>query len=357
VSGSDLATTFRRLIRTHGPMPVSRFMGESNARYYATRDPLGAPGASLGGDFVTAPEISQMFGELAGLWLADLWDRAGRPGDACYAELGPGRGTLAKDALRAMARAGLKPPVHLVEGSPALRAIQAKAVPGAAFHEDATTLPDAGPLLLIGNEFLDALPIRQLVRTESGWRERMVALDGENFVFVAGPQPMAAPVPAALADAEPGTIVETGPAAAAITGELAQRLVRQGGAALVIDYGHLEPRTGSTLQAVRAHRHIDALAMPGEADLTAHVDFAPLAGLARTAGCTVHTATQGDWLRAMGIDVRAAALARATPAAARDVAAARDRLVSDGQMGQLFKVMAIVAPGWPPPSGFAPTER
>ncbi len=345
--GSGLAAAFRRLIRTHGPMPVARFMGESNARYYAARDPLGTAG-----DFVTAPEISQMFGELAGLWLADLWDRAGRPDDVVYAELGPGRGTLAGDALRASARVGLSPEVHLVEGSPALRAIQAKALPQAIFHDDAASLPEDGPLVLVANEFLDALPIRQLVRTEAGWRERMVALDGDNFVFIAGLQPMDAAVPAMFADTPTETIVETCPGAAAVVGEIAQRLANQGGAALFVDYGNLNPRTGSTLQAVRAHRKIDPLAEPGEADLTAHVDFATLADLARAGGCDVHTTTQGDWLRAMGIAVRAAALAHATPHAAADIAAACERLTSADQMGDLFKVMALTAAGWPAPAGF-----
>jgi len=180
-------------------------MGESNAHYYATRDPLGAPNAAGGGDFVTAPEISQMFGELVGLWLADIWTRAGTPENAIYCELGPGRGTLAVDALRSMARFGFTPQVHFVEGSPTLRALQAKAVPGAQFHDDVSTLPEDSPLLLVANEFFDALPVRQLVRTDAGWRERMVGLDGEErFVFVAGDQPMDSAVPANLADAQTG---------------------------------------------------------------------------------------------------------------------------------------------------------
>lgn len=349
-----LADSFRRLIASFGPVPVARFMGESNAHYYATRDPLGAPGKPAGGDFITAPEISQMFGELAGLWLADMWDRAGRPRDAVYAELGPGRGTLARDALRAMAGARLRPAVHLVEGSPELRALQSAALPGAIFHDDAAGLPESAPPLLLANEFLDALPIRQLVRTEAGWRERMIGLEDDCFVFVAGPQPMDQVVPAGLTDCPAGTIIETNPGAAAVVGEIAQRLVNQGGAALFIDYGHLEPRTGSTLQAVKAHRMVDPLAMPGEADLTAHVDFAILADIATKAGCRVQAATQGAWLEAMGIGMRAKALGRAAPTRAAEIAAARDRLTAPGQMGELFKVMAITAPGWPEGAGFAP---
>lgn len=349
----DLAARFRRLIADVGPISVTRFMGESNARYYATRDPLGAPRGLRGGDFVTAPEISQMFGELAGLWLAELWARAGRPAGAIYAELGPGRGTLAKDALRAMAGAGLRPEAHLIEGSPALRAIQAGALPDAVFHDDAGRLPEDRPLLILANEFLDALPIRQLVRTEAGWRERMVATEGEGFGFVASLQAVDFTPPGSHADSPVGAIVEINPGAAAVVEEIARRLASQGGAALIFDYGHLAPRMGSTLQAVRAHRRVDPLAAPGEADLTAHVDFAALAEIATAAGCKVRTATQGAWLEAMGIDLRAEALARAAPKRADEIQVSKNRLVSPQQMGKLFKVMAITGPPWPAGVGFS----
>ena len=172
---SDLAATFRRLIRATGPISLAQFMGEANAHYYSTREPFGA-----GGDFITAPDVSQMFGELVGLWLADIWTRAKAPLPVHYVELGPGRGTLAKDALRAMKQAGLQPQVHLVEGSAALREVQRAAVPGAQFHNDPSTLPDDAPWLLIANEFLDALPVRQLVRLEAGWREVMVGCDARG---------------------------------------------------------------------------------------------------------------------------------------------------------------------------------
>jgi NADH dehydrogenase [ubiquinone] 1 alpha subcomplex assembly factor 7 len=352
VSG-DLAARFRRLIADVGPISVTRFMGESNAQYYATRDPLGTSRGSRGGDFVTAPEISQMFGELTGLWLAALWDRAGRPADAIYAELGPGRGTLAKDALRAMAGAGLRPEAHFVEGSPALRAIQAEALPSAIFHADAGSLPEHAPLLILANEFLDALPVRQLVRTEAGWRERMVAINGDGFAFVAGFQPLEYAPPSELSDSPVGAIVEINPGAAAVVEEIARRLASQGGAALIFDYGHLAPRTGSTLQAVRAHRKVDPLAAPGEADLTAHVDFTALAEIATAAGCNVCTAPQGAWLEAMGIDLRAEALARAAPERADEIQVSKNRLVSPEQMGKLFKVMAITGPSWPAGVGFS----
>ncbi|MGI8942957.1 MAG: class I SAM-dependent methyltransferase [Qipengyuania sp.] len=343
----NLATRFRRLIRIDGPMPVARFMGESNSLYYASRDPMGASG-----DFVTAPEISQMFGEIIGLWLADVWQRAGAPGDAAYVELGPGRGTLTQDALRAMAQHGLEPEVYLVEGSPALREAQARAVPQARFPDDVASLPEHRPLMLVANEFLDALPIRQLVKTQSGWRERMVGLDGDSFVFVAGANPMDGAVPERFADCADGTVIETCPGAAALVEDVAMRLANQGGAALFIDYGRLEARSGSTLQAVRAHKKVDALVMPGEADLTAHVDFEMLAAIAGQSGLTVQIATQGEWLGAMGIGLRAQALSRSQPARRNEIAAAHDRLVSPEEMGELFKVMGLTGGGWPPGAGF-----
>lgn len=352
-ASADLGESFRRLIRSHGPMPVARYMGESNARYYAGRDPLGAAG-----DFTTAPEISQMFGEMVGLWLADIWVRAGRPADAIYVELGPGRGTLAKDALRAMASQGLRPEVHLVEGSPALREIQSGMLGGAQFHDSIDTLPDDRPLLLAANEFLDALPVRQLVMTERGWRERMVALDeNEGFVFAAGPNPMDDAVPPARRAAEPGTIIETCPAAAALVEVLCVRIERQGGAALFVDYGHLKPQDGSTLQAVRAQTKVGVFDTPGDMDLTTLVDFATLVEIARRSGVAYATATQGNWLTAMGIGLRARALVTRSPDRSEDIQAAHDRLVGADAMGTLFKVMALSSRDWPRGAGFDEGER
>lgn len=343
-----LSAIFKRLIANTGPISVQYFMGESNARYYAARDPLGDAG-----DFVTAPEISQMFGELVGLWLADMWLRAGSPQPVHYVELGPGRGTLARDALRAAKRFGLEPTVHFVEGSPELKSLQLAAVPDARWHNDVSTIPVTGPILLVANEFLDALPIRQLVKTAQGWRERMVAVQDDAFVGVAGDRPMDAAIPADLRDAEPGTLIETCPAAAAVVYEVAGRLAMQGGAALFIDYGSDIPRTGSTLQAVRAHRKVEALAHPGEADITAHVDFATLANVAQSRDCRwLGTVGQGHWLNALGIDARAASLAQASPQQSDAIAVAKDRLTGADQMGDLFKVMGLAAPGWPEGAGF-----
>ena len=349
MSEGSLADSFRRLIAATGPISLAQFMGESNARYYAGKDPLGAEG-----DFITAPEISQMFGELIGLWLADLWLRAGRPAPVLYVELGPGRGTLARDALRAMKRHGLEPQVHLVEGSPELRALQREAVPQAEFHDDLAGAPQDAPLLLVANEFLDALPVRQLVMTAAGWREMMVATDETGrFMPMAGDRPMDAAVPAARRAADVGTVLETCPAAAATVFEAAGRLAQQGGAALFIDYGHAEPRTGSTLQAIAGHRKVDPFALPGEADLTAHVDFAALADVARSRGARwLGTVPQGAWLRALGIEARAEALADFAPQHRDALMRAKERLIGDGQMGLLFKVMGLAAPEWPDGVGF-----
>lgn len=344
----SLAALFRRLIANTGPISLMQYMGEANARYYASRDPLGS-----GGDFVTAPEISQMFGELIGLWLADMWNNAGRPEGVHYVELGPGRGTLASDALRVMTRFGLEPQVHLVETSPELKNLQRAKLPQAQWHHDLSTVPQHGAILLVANEFLDALPVRQLVKTANGWRERMVVPDGERFMCIAGDRPMDAAVPEARREAEPGTLIETCPGAAAIVDEVAGRLTAQGGAALFIDYGYDTVRYGSTLQAVRAHQKVDPFLDPGEADLTALVDFATLVPIAEERGCRwLGTAAQGSWLQGLGIDTRAAALARSAPDQTEAIETARHRLVSAEQMGALFKVMGLAAPDWPGGAGF-----
>ncbi len=344
-----IADRLARLIDNTGPISVAHYMAEANAHYYASRDPLGAAG-----DFTTAPEISQMFGELVGLCLADIWARAGSPAQIAYVELGPGRGTLAADALRAMGAAGLRPPVHFVETSPVLRQAQAERVPNAHWHDDAGTLPADRPLLIVANEFFDALPVRQLVATESGWHERLVTHENGRFRPVAGPRIGTEPIPANLRAAVPGTVLETSPASAAIARQLAQLVAASGGAALIIDYGHAETAHGETLQAVVRHDYADPWINPGEQDLTAHVDFQALGEAARAEGVRVlGPAKQGDWLRSIGIAERAAALARYSPGRAEEIAVARDRLVAADQMGTLFKVMVLVAPGWPDPAGFA----
>jgi SAM-dependent MidA family methyltransferase len=306
-----------------------------------TRDPFGARG-----DFITAPEVSQMFGELLGLWVAAVWQTMRSPAEIMLVELGPGRGTLMADALRAANalpefRAALH--VHLVETSAALVARQetllAEAGVPIAWHQRVEELPD-GPLIVIANEFVDALPIDQLVCAEKGWHERRVGLrDGH---LVSGLDPVALP---GLPPGEVGAVMERRDVAPLKT--VAKRLVAHGGAALVVDYGYLEPSFGDTLQALQNHRPVDLLETPGEADLTAHVDFAALAGAVAAAGARIHgPITQGEFLRRLGIEARAARLRQGKDDSARtEVDAALARLTAPAPgMGELFKVLAFSAP-------------
>jgi NADH dehydrogenase [ubiquinone] 1 alpha subcomplex assembly factor 7 len=324
---TPLERALRERIAAEGPITVEAYMEACNSYYYATRDPLGAQG-----DFTTAPEISQMFGEMVGVALADCWSRAGAPAGAIYAELGPGRGTLAADALRGMRAGGFAGEVHFIETSPVLRDLQKQAVAEAHSHDRIDDLP-AKPLLLVANEFLDALPVRQHV-------------DGiERKVIVAA---------GGLAFDRDGSIVETSPAREQAVHSVAGHLVKHGGAAIFIDYGHERSGRGDTLQAVRKHRFAPVLADPGEQDLTSHVDFEAVVRAAREAGATVTPlAPQCDWLRRLGIEARAAALSRSNPDRADDIHAALHRLTTGDAMGELFKILAIHSPDWPAPAGFA----
>jgi NADH dehydrogenase [ubiquinone] 1 alpha subcomplex assembly factor 7 len=333
-----------------GAISLHDYMALANAHYYAGRDPLGRAG-----DFITAPEISQMFGEMIGLWLGDIVQRADAGESPAYVELGPGRGTLAADALRALARAGCRPPVHLVETSPALRAAQGKAVPGACFHDVIDSLPEDRPLLIVANEFFDALPIRQYLRTDAGWRERVVVNDRveRRYRFLPDLGGEAGDViPPALRDAPQGAIVETCPSAVAIMQALAERIARQGGVMIAIDYGYAGPVTGDSFQAVQAHRFADPFVEPGARDLTAHVDFTALAQAARAGGAVASPMTgQGTFLIRLGIGARAEALAQRNPDAREGLMSGMRRLTDEAAMGRLFKVMAFRHPGWPEPEG------
>ena len=324
---TPLERALRERIAAEGPISVEAFMQACNDYYYATRDPLGERG-----DFTTAPEVSQMFGEMIGGALADCWKRVGSPTDVIYVELGPGRGTLASDALRVMRTADFAGEVHFVETSPVLLQMQKASVPEAHWHKSIDDLP-AKPLLLVANEFLDALPICQHV----GAAERRITVAAGGLAF----------------DRD-GEIVETSPARDEAVGSIATCLAAKGGAALFIDYGHERSAPGHTLQAVRGHRFSPILAYPGEQDLTSHVNFEALVNAARDAGASVTPlVSQGEWLIRLGIEARAQALSRANPDRAGEVQSALERLTGREQMGQLFKVLAIHAPDWPAPAGFA----
>jgi SAM-dependent MidA family methyltransferase len=322
---------------------LDRFMARANAAYYASRDPFA--------DFTTAPEITQVFGELLGLWAAVTWQAMGAPVPVILAEAGPGRGTLMADALRAIAqRAGefrraLR--LHLVEVSPRLRAVAAGRLPEAAWHERVEDLPP-GPLLLVANEFLDALPVRQFVRRGEGWRERFVQQG--RFVEV----PMQAGTREAGASPCEGEVIECCEPALALAGYLGARLAGSGGAALFLDYGPAHSAPGDSLQALRDGRPADPLAAPGTADLTAHVDFAAFGAAARAAGAAAYgPVPQGPFLVRLGLYQRTGQLARANPARALALTTAAQRLAEPDQMGRLFKAVALCHPGLPPPAGFA----
>lgn len=343
---SALLDLIRAEIAATGPMRVDRYMAlcltHPSHGYYTTRDPLGARG-----DFITAPEVSQMFGELIGLWLVDLWQRSGA-GPFHLVELGPGRGTLMADALRAAGGApgfAAAVRVHFVEISPVLRAEQSARVPQATHHESIASLPDDAPLFIIANEFFDALPVRHwLLRpgAPEGLQERLIGLDGDRLVW------HPAQVPAGT------VIVEQCPAADAIAQDLATRIAAQGGALLAIDYGYDRPGVGTTLQALAGHTHVDPLTQPGDADLTAHVNFRALGAALARGGLARHgPVSQGQFLRALGLDVRAATLVRANADATDSIMAATRRLADPDQMGDLFKVLAATAQSTPTPAGFA----
>ena len=349
-----LLDIIRAQIRADGPMTVADYMalclGHPRHGYYTTRDPLGAAG-----DFTTAPEISQMFGEMIGLWLARVWADAGRPAPFRLVELGPGRGTCMADALRAARVApgfAEAADLWLVETSPVLRAAQAKRLAdthgGAQSVARLEEVPE-GPCLLVANEFLDALPVRQFIASAEGWREKLVGLGPEGLVWGLSPA-----IPG-NSDAPEGAWREDSALAEAITGQIAARIARDGGAALLIDYGYraADRPPGFTLQALRRHAPADPLAAPGHADLTWLIDFDRLAaGLAPLATAI---APQGAFLGRLGIGARAARLAAARPDEAETIADALERLTAADQMGTLFKALAAWPEGHPAPPGFEET--
>ena len=359
---SALKSILLQEIATHGPMSLATYMQRAltdpQHGYYMQRRPFGAPDAD-GGDFITAPEVSQMFGELIGAWLADLWDRMGRPTPFCLAELGPGRGTLMADVLRAasvLPDFGAAAQVHFIEVSPALRDAQKQAVPKAVWHDDLTTLP-ALPTLVVANEFFDALPIHQFKKTADSWDEIHIEANGDKLAFVSHPTDEAVLSPALKACLPPnlaqGDIVEACPTGEAHMAQLSGHIATHGGAALIIDYGHAEVGAGDSFQALERHEFVDPLAAPGMADLTAHVNFPLLAHIAQTHALKAAPITrQGAFLEALGLNIRAQQLMQASPERERHINDERLRLAAPQHMGELFKVLAVGRKDMPPFAGF-----
>jgi NADH dehydrogenase [ubiquinone] 1 alpha subcomplex assembly factor 7 len=353
---SPLERLIRERIAAAGPMPVADYMalclGHPVHGYYVTRDPLGARG-----DFVTAPEVSQLFGEMIGGWLAQVWLDAGRQGVALV-ELGPGRGTLMADALRVAARVpgfAAAARLWLVETSPALRGAQAATLGEhrPAWADRLEAVPDDRPLLLVANEFFDALPVEQHLRLDQGWQERVVELRAGRLAFGFAPARASAALDARFPGLLEGRLVEVSPAGEAVAAEIGRRLAARGGAALVVDYGAWDG-TGDTLQAVARHGQADPLAAPGEADLTAHVRFRPLAEAAAAAAARAWgPVAQGVFLERLGITERARRLAASLQGAALDrLVTGHRRLTHPDEMGHLFRAMALTGSGASPPPGF-----
>jgi SAM-dependent MidA family methyltransferase len=362
VERTPLDAEIRARIAAEGPMPVVEFMAlclyDSDHGYYNKRLPFGAAG-----DFVTAPEISQMFGELVGVWAVAAWAAMGRPDPVALIECGPGRGTMMKDLLRATKAApDFRKAVraHLIETSPGLRSRQRETLSGVNdvpldWHDGLDEVL-ANPSIIVANEFFDALPVRQAEHRPTGWHERVITIDRSDALTLAvAPAPLLDPgVPQTVAAAPVGEIFEWRARDVATT--IARRAAA-GGAALIIDYGHLKSATGDTFQAVRSHRYANPLASPGLVDLTAHVDFEALGQAARDAGARVHgPVQQGLWLKRMGIQARAAMLARANKPKSTGIAEDLLRLTGTGpdQMGALFKVIAFSAPEIMQLPGFEP---
>ncbi|CAN7413228.1 SAM-dependent methyltransferase [Bosea sp. LjRoot90] len=353
-----LAREIVELIHQEGPISISRYMalclGHPRRGYYMKQDPFGADG-----DFTTAPEISQIFGELIGLWAASVWQAMGAPSSIRLVELGPGRGTLMRDMLRA-ARAlpGFHEAlsIHLVETSPVLRERQRATLAGSGkepqWHERIDQALE-GLTIVVANEFLDALPLDQFVRTPDGWRERLIGLDGEGrLAFGLSNEPDSS----LGIVAAPGSVLEQPAAALEAVAAVARHVAAEDGAGLFIDYGPARSGFGDTLQALKRHAFVDVLAEPGDADLTVHVDFARMAQAGLAAGAAAHgTVTQRDFLLALGLQQRLEALSRrATPAQAEALASGAERLIETGPtaMGDLFKVLAVADPKLPLLPGF-----
>jgi NADH dehydrogenase [ubiquinone] 1 alpha subcomplex assembly factor 7 len=352
----SLAERLKAQIAAGGPLNVAQYMTaclhDPQGGYYTTRPRLGETG-----DFITAPLVSQMFGELIGLWAVETWSRMGRPSRVLFVEVGPGDGTLMSDALRAarLAPAFLAAAqLHLIDASPTLIEAQRRRLGTDPLTPNWTdslaALPSGAPVILIANELLDCLPARQFVRTDRGWAERMVGLDeaGELSFGLA-----ARPLDRTLPPVEPGAVIEVSATQEAFGAAVGALIARQGGAALLIDYGRARFETGDTLQALKGHHKRSPLETPGEADLTVHADFPAVAAAARAAGASAAPIlTQGEFLLRLGLAERAQALIHARPDRASLVEKQLARLIDADQMGTLFKALAVHAPPELIPPGF-----
>ncbi|MEQ8333645.1 SAM-dependent methyltransferase [Nisaea sp.] len=363
MTANPLSAHLKALIAADGPLTVARYMREALLHpehgYYTTREPFGTAG-----DFITAPEISQVFGELISLWCAAVWQQSGSPERMALIEFGPGRGTLMADALRA---ARIVPgfsgaiDVHLVEASPRLRSLQRETLAdtGVTWHDSLETLPRL-PSLVIGNEFFDALPIRQLIYRGGAWRERCIVWDDHSdaprWSDMAAPDTLIRQMPERAAVPAEGDIFEICEDGRLTAGAIAQHIALHGGAGLFLDYGHGKSAYGDTFQALRRHRYVDVLDAPGTADLTAHVDFDALLASAAASGCSCFgTVTQGQFLSALGVEARVERLAQeASPRQTMTLRSSARRLIEPTEMGTLFKAVAIAAPEVDALPGFGP---
>ena len=343
-------------IKATGPITLADYMADCLMHpehgYYVQQKIFGADG-----DFITAPEVSQMFGEMLGLWLADRWYKMGKPDEVQLIELGPGRGTLMQDILRATEpvpdfHSALA--VHFIETSAQLRTLQAEKVPNAHWHDDLSTVPE-GPTLLVANEFFDALPIHQFEKLDGRWCERRVNACEEGFELVLTPAgPKFALTNPALHSGPDGSVLEVCPAGLSVAGSISERLFGGGGAAIIIDYGYRKSAVGDSFQALQNHKYVDPLASPGHADLTAHVDFERLSIAATDKGSALYgTAAQGTFLMALGLGERAQQLAANLDTTGQErILGELTRLTSGEEMGTLFKVLALQDPNLAAPPGF-----
>ncbi len=361
---NDLLEHLKKRIAAEGPLSVADYMSEALANpkygYYMTGDPLGKEG-----DFITSPEVSQMFGELIGLWCAVTWNQMGSPQKINLIEMGPGRGTLMVDALRALVMAPTfldAIDVHMIETSPSLQKRQKRNLEALdvdiQWHKSFADVPE-GPFILIANELIDALPIRQFEKSVAGWGERKVGCDPEGNLIWMLDQSAVVPemfIPPALTASPPGSIFELCQSGVSLVTSISESIAKFGGAALFIDYGHSQSAIGDTLQAVKDHQYHDVLLDPGDADITAHVDFERLAEAARAAGAFSYgTITQREFLGPLGIQHRAKQLIKAASTRQKsEVISATNRLIGEDEMGTLFKVLAIAHPDQPVPEGFGP---